>query len=99
MKVKITEHLGFLAIEALEPDTAHPDWAPKQFVRRAGTAVAIYTGPIPNALRSAQPDTDKGTAKLSDEALAKKRAENRVEKEKLLALLVSAEAPEGKKTT
>lgn len=28
MKVKITEHLGFLAIEALEPDTAHPDWVP-----------------------------------------------------------------------
>lgn len=28
MKVKVTEHRGFLAIEALEPEVAHPDWAP-----------------------------------------------------------------------
>jgi len=28
MKVKVTEYRGFLAVEALEPETPHPDWAP-----------------------------------------------------------------------
>lgn len=28
MKVKVTEYRGFLAIEAMEPEVPHPDWAP-----------------------------------------------------------------------